>query len=165
VVAQVTNGYGLDSHLVIAGQPDRAFGGGRSRQPRQVGAVARAGDSLWVELFAVKNNYAAQSGPLVRLDAQLRPTTPPSIQHSTVLARTENVWSTGDAVWVATAARDHALVCFRSGATPGPVITVQASGPVAALAATRDTVYVTTTAQHSYDGSIITSHPVPTACR
>ncbi len=162
VVAQVTDGYGFHSHLVIAGQPGRTFGGA---QQRQAGSVAITGSSLWVELFAVKDNYAAQSGPLVRLDTRLRPTTPAAIQRSSVFARTENVWSSGDTVWVATAARGHALVCFASGTQPGPIITVRARGSVAALAATADTVYVTTTPQSSYNNFTVMSYPVPDACR
>lgn len=155
VVAQVTNGYGFDSHLVIAGQPGRRFGGAPQHQ---VGAVASTGDSLWVQLLEVKDNNAAQSGPLVRLDTQLRATTPAAIQRSTVLARTENVWSSGDTVWVATAAPGHALVCFASGTQPGPIITVRPRGSVAALATTADTVYVA-------DDFSVVSYPVPGACR
>jgi hypothetical protein len=162
VVAQVTDGDGFHSHLVIAGQPGRTFGGA---QQRQAGSVASTGSSLWVEMFAVKDNNAAQSGPLVRLNPQLRATTPAAIQHSSMFARTENVWSSGDTVWVATAATGHALVCFASGTQPGPVITVRARGSVAALAAAAKTVYVTTTPPHSYDNSVITSYPVPAACR
>ncbi len=162
VVAQVTDGYGLDSHLVIAGQPGRRFGGAPQRQ---AGAVASTGSSLWVELFAVKDNNAAQSGPLVRLDTQLRPTTPASVRSSPVLSRTENVWSDGNTVWVATAARGHSLVCFAAGSRIGPVTTLPVSGQVAALAATPDTVYVTTTPRHTYDNFNVTSYPVPGACR
>jgi hypothetical protein len=162
VVAQVTNGYGFDSHLVIAGQPGRTFGGA---QPRQVGAVASTGDSLWVELFAVKDNNAAQSGPLVRLDGQLRPTTPAFVKNSSVLTRSEGVWSAGSTIWVASAARGHSLVCFRSGSSNGPITTLPINGQVAALAATPDTVYVTTTPPQTYDNFTVVSYPVPAACR
>ncbi len=162
VVAQVTNGYGFHSHLVIAGQPGRTFGGA---QRHQAGAVASTGDSLWVQLFAVKDGNAAQSGPLVRLDTQLRATTPAAIERSSVLARTENVWSSGDTVWVATAAPGHALVCFADGSPIGPVMTLPVSGQVVALAATPGTVYVTSTPRSSYGNFAITSYPVPAACR
>ncbi len=164
IVVQVTNGYGYDSHLVIAGLPGRTFGGSRRRH--QVGAVTSTGNSLWAELFAIKDNYAAQSGPLVRLDSRLRATTPTSIQASAVLAKTANVWSSGDTVWAATSARGHALVCFSAaGSHAGPVITVQATGSVAALAATASTAYVTTV-QGGGDGpSVVTSYPVPRPCR
>lgn len=162
LVAQVTNGYGFDSHLVIAGQPSRTFGG---RTLYQAGSVTSTGSSLWVEMFAVRNSYADSSGPLVRLDGQLRPTTPASVRSSAVLSRTESVWSDVNTVWVASAARGHSLVCFAAGNPIGPVTTLPVSGQVAALAASPDTVYVTTTPQHSYDNFGITSYPVPAVCR
>ena len=162
LVAQVTNGYGFDSHLVIAGQPSRTFGGSTLHQ---AGSVTSTGSSLWVEMFAVRNSYADSSGPLVRLDGQLRPTTPASVRSSPVLSRTENVWSDGNTVWVATAASGHSLVCFAAGSQIGPISTLPVNGEVAALAATADTVYVTTTPRHSYDNFGITSYPVPAVCR
>jgi hypothetical protein len=162
VVAQVTNGYGLDSHLVIAGQPGRRFGG---TPQRQVGAVASTGSSLWVQLFAVKDNNAASSGPLVRLDGQLRETTPKFVKGSSVLTRSESVWSEGSTIWVASAARGHSLVCFAARSPNGPVTTLPLSGQVAALAATPGTVYVTSTPPHTYDSFTVTSYPVPVACR
>jgi hypothetical protein len=162
VVAQVTNGYGLDSHLVIAGMPGSRFGGAPQRQ---VGAVTSTGGSLWVQLFAVKDNNAASSGPLVRLNGQLRETTPAFVRDSSALARSEDVWSEGSTIWVASAARGHSLVCFADGSPNGPVTTLPVRGQVAALAATPDTVYVTTMPPHAYDNFTVTSYPVPGACR
>jgi hypothetical protein len=162
VAVQVTNGYGYDSHLVIAGDPGRTFGGDLQHQ---VGAVTSAGGSLWVQMFAIRNSYAASAGPLARADGQLRATTPVSIQRNPVLARTENVWSAGSTVWVATAARGHALVCFAGRGQAGPVITVQARGSVATVAATTSTVYVVTVQGDSFGPSLVTSYPVPAACR
>lgn len=162
LVAQVTNGYGFDSHLVIAGQPSRTFGG---RTLYQAGSVTSTGSSLWVEMFAVRNSYADSSGPLVRLNGQLRPTTPESVRSSAVLTRAENVWSDGNTVWVATAAPGHSLVCFAAGSQLGPITTLPVSGQVAALAASPDTVYVTTTPQPTYDNSNVLSYPVPDTCR
>jgi hypothetical protein len=162
VVAQVTDGYGLHSHLVIAGQPGRTFGGA----PRhQVGAVASTGSSLWVQLFAVKDNIAAASGPLVRLDGQLRATTPAFVQGSSVLTRSEGVWSAGSTIWVASAARGHYLVCFAAGSHIASVTTLPVRGQVAALAATPSTVYVTTTPGNSYGPFTVMGYPVPSACR
>jgi hypothetical protein len=161
LVAQVTNGYGFDSHLVIAGQPSHTFGGSTLYQ---AGSVTSTGSSLWVEMFAVRNSYADSSGPLVRLNGQLRPTTPESVRSSAVLTRTENVWSAGNTVWAATAAPGHSLVCFAAGSQIGPVTTLPVSGQVAALAATPDTVYVTTTPRHTDDNFSVTSYPVPGAC-
>lgn len=159
VVVQVTNGYGLDSHLVIAGRLSRTFGGA---QRHQVGAVTSTGSSLWVQLFAVKDNNAAASGPLVRLDGQLRETTPTFVQDSSVLSRSESVWSSDDTVWVSTAARGHSLVCFNAGRQAGPVTTVPVSGHVAVLAMSGATVYVGT---ESHGTTTITDYPVPAACR
>jgi len=160
-VAQVTNGYGLDSHLVIAGEPGRTFGGALQQQ---VGAVAIAAGSLWVQLFAVKDNNAAASGPLVRLDGQLRATTPAFIRDNSVLTRSESVWSEGSTIWVASAARSHSLVCFAAGSQIGSLTTLPVSGHVAALAATPDTVYVTALG-NSHGNVNVMSYPVPGACR
>lgn len=162
VAVQVTNGYGYGSHLVIAGEPGVTFGGDPEQQ---VGAVAIAGDSLWAQTFAIKNSRVALWGPLVRLDGQLRATTPVSIQRNPVLARTENVWSAGGAVWVSTGAPGHALVCFATRSAAGPVITVRASGRVAAVAATSGTAYVTTLTGVARGRSVVTSYPIPAACR
>lgn len=162
VAVQVTNGYGYGSHLVIAGEPGVTFGGDPEQQ---VGAVAIAGDSLWAQTFAIKNSRMALWGPLVRLDGQLRATTPVSIQRNPVLARTENVWSAGGAVWVSTGAPGHALVCFATRSGAGPVITVRASGRVAAVAATSGTAYVTTLTGVARGRSVVTSYPIPAACR
>ncbi len=162
VVVQVTNGYGYDSHLVIAGQPGRTFGGDLEHQ---VEWVASTGGALWAQIIAIKNSYAASSGPLVRLDGQLRATTPMFVQRNAALAKTEDVWSSGDTVWAATGVRGHSLVCFSSTSQTGPVITVQERGSVAALAGAAGTVYVTTVLGDSYGPSVVTSYPVPPACR
>jgi hypothetical protein len=159
VAAQVTNGYGYDSHLVIAGQPALRFGGSLGQE---VGAVASTGGSLWVQTFAIHDSYAAQSGPLVRLDGRLQVTTPQSVAASPVLARTQDVWTAGDTVWVSTAARGHSLVCFVVGPQLGPVTTMHVNGQVAALAAAGGTVYVGTA---SHSTTTITGYPVPSACR
>ncbi len=101
------------------------------------------GGSLWVSTFAIHNSNADASGPLVRLDGQLRVTTPEFVRASPVLAKTEEIWADGETVLAATAAAGHALVCFAAGSATGPVATLPVSGQVVALAATQDTVYVT----------------------
>lgn len=159
VVAQVTNGYGYDSHLVVAGHPTLKFGGSLRQE---VGAVASIGSSLWVQTFAIHDSNAAQSGRLVRLDGRLRVTTPQSFGTSPVLARTEDVWTADDTVWVSAAARGHALLCFMADRQLGPVTTMPVAGRVAALAASGATVYVAT---ESYATTTITGYPVPAACR
>ncbi len=162
VAVQVTNGYGYDSHLVIAGQPGRTFGGDLQHQ---VEWVASTGSALWAQMIAIKNSYAASSGPLVRLDGQLRATTPMFVQRNAALAKTEDVWSGGSTVWAATGVRGHSLVCFSSSAQAGRVITVQASGSVSTVAATSSTVYVAAVQGDSYGPSVVTSYAVPPACR
>jgi hypothetical protein len=162
VAVQVTNGYGYGSHLVIAGEPGVTFGGDPQQQ---VVAVAKAGDSLWALTFAIKNSRVALRGPLVRLDGQLRATTPISIQRNPVLARSENVWSAGSAIWVSTGVPGQALVCFATRSAAGPVITVRARGPIASVVATPGTAYVTTLTGLAHGRSVVTSYPIPAACR
>jgi hypothetical protein len=162
VAVEVTNGYGYDSHLVIAGRPSLRFGGKLSQQ---VGSVASAGQMLWAQTFAIRNGYAEPSGQLVRLDSRLRDTTPGAILRNPVLAKTESVWATGNTVWVATAARRHSLVCFTAGNPMGPVTTVLASGDVVAVASASDTVYVSTQSADAYGPSAVTAYRVPAACQ
>jgi len=159
LAVQVTNGYGYDSHLVIAGRPALRFGGSLRQE---VGAVASTGSSLWVQTFAIHDSNAAQSGPLVRLDGRLQVNTPQSFATSPLLAGTEDVWTAGGTVWASTAARGHSLVCFVAGRQPGPVTTMHVNAQVAALAASGATVYVGT---ESYGTTTITGYPVPAACR
>ena len=160
VVAQVTNGYGFDSHLVIAGHPRTTFGG---RAAEQAGYIATSGGSVWVQTFAVHGQYATSFGQLVRVDSNLHPTTPEAILDSPVLARTEEVWAAGDTVFAATAAPGHALVCFAAGSRIGPVTSLPVRGPVTALAASGGTAYVTTTPRDALSGTV-TSYPVPATC-
>lgn len=165
VVVQVTNGYGLHSHLVIAGHPHVTFGG---RDSEQAGYVASDGDSLWLQTFAVHGpleaQYATGFGQLMRLNSRLQPTTPNAVLDSPVLARTVQVWASAGTVWAATAARGHPLVCFADDSQPGPVTTLPLRGPVTALAAAGNAVYVTTTPADAASGTV-TSYPVPAACR
>jgi hypothetical protein len=162
VVVQVTDGYGYHIHLVIAGQPTRTFGGDLRHE---VGAVTGTASALWVQTYVIKNSYAAPFGPLVRLDGELRDTTPTFVQRSPVLAKTEDVWSAGNTIWVATGAAGHSLVCFSASSSTARVITVQANGAVATLAATADTAYVITAYGETAGPSTITSYRVPAACR
>jgi hypothetical protein len=161
VVVQVTNGYGFDSHLVIAGQPGTTFGG---RAAEQAGYIASAGNSLWVATYAVHGQYATGYGQLVRLNSRLQPTTPEAILDNPILARTVQVWAFGSTVWAATAAQGHALVCFAAGSRTGPVTTLAVPGPVSALAESGSTVYISATAPDANSGTVV-SYPVPAACR
>jgi hypothetical protein len=163
VVVQATNGHGFSSHVVVAGRPSLRFGGSLRQQ---IGGVTSTGSALWAATYALGNGSASSSGPLVRLDGQLRATTPESVRTSPVLAKAENVWSYGDTVWVATAARKHSLVCFVSaGSRMGPVVTLQVSGQVVALAASKATVYVSTDRSQTNGPWAVSSYPVPAGCR
>jgi hypothetical protein len=161
-VVEVTNGYGYDSHLVVAGQPGVRFGGSLQHQ---VGYVVGAGGSLWVATFAIHNSNADASGPLVRLDGQLRTTTPEFVRASPVLAKTEEIWADGETVMAATATAGHALVCFASGSATGPVATLPVSGQVVALAVAQDTVYVTTQRSQTNGARAVSRYPLPASCR
>jgi hypothetical protein len=162
VAVLATNGYGYDSHVVIAGQPSIRFGGSLRQQ---AGYVISTGSSLWVSTFVIHNSSADASGPLVRLNGQLRPTTPEFVRASPVLARTKEIWADGDTVWAATAAPGHTLVCFAAGSAMGPVVTLPVSGQVVALAATRDTVYVSTQRSQTNGARAVARYPVPASCR
>jgi len=162
VVVQVTDGGGLNSHLVIAGQPGVTFGGSAQTQ---IFSAARVGSSLWVSTFTVRNGAAELQGPLARVNAHLQPTTPASVAASSVLARSDGVWSYGSTVWAASRANGHSLVCFAAGSQIGPVTTVPVRGEVTAVAATADRVYVTAEHVLGSPPDTITSYPVPAACR
>jgi hypothetical protein len=162
VAVQVTNGYGYDSHITIAGHPGVRFGGSLRQQ---AGYVISMGGSLWISTFAIHNSYADASGPLVRLDSQLRATTPEFVRASPVLAKTEEIWADGDTVLAATAAAGHALVCFSARSATGPVATLPVSGQVVALAAAQDTVYVSTARSETNGAWAVASYPVPASCR
>jgi hypothetical protein len=162
VVVQVTNGYGLHGHLVIAGQPSLTYGGGSKSS---VWGVTSASGSLWAIVGSDANNFG---GGLVRLDSRLRPTTPAAIRRSKTLSQVAAVWSYGDTIWAALGPESweggHSLACFRAGARIGPVTTLPVTGQVAALAATGDTVYVSAAPAGGND-TTVTSYPVPAACR
>lgn len=161
VVAQVTDGYGYDIHLVMAGRPRTRFGGSLKAE---IGAVTSTGSSLWAQTLVITNGYAASWGPLIRLDNQLHLTTPSSVRDSAVLARTEVVWSYGNTIWVITGAPGHSLVCFTAGRSIGPLTTLRVAGVPNVLAATRDTVYVSIQPGPWKRGPVI-AYSVPAACR
>ena len=160
VVAQVTNGYGFHSHLVIAGRPRVSYGGGADDQ---VGFVTAEAGGFWVTLHS---NASPSVGPLARLDPGLHVVTPSAVRASPVLRRAEQVWSAGSTVWVASAVARHSLVCFtyRGGAL-GPVQTVRVAGEPVALAAAGQVVYVSVAGGESGVTSGVRAYAVPAACR
>ncbi len=134
VTVQVSAGAGDDSRLVVAGQPGLTYGG--SARTHISGATS-TGSAVWVSTFAQINGESSLQGPLVRLNAALTPTTPPAVLTSPVLSRSEDVWSDGRTLWVATGVLTHSLVCLAASSRPGPVVTLPVSGQVVALAAAR----------------------------
>jgi hypothetical protein len=162
VVVQVTNGYGIHGHLVVAGQPSLTYGGGAHST---IWGVTRVGSSLWAISGTNANNFG---GAVIRLDSRLRPTTPAAIRRNPVLAQVAAVWSQGDTVWVELGPQSweggHSVACFRAGPRLGPVATLPVSGQVAALAATDDTVYVSAASPGAYPSGI-TGYRIPAACR
>jgi hypothetical protein len=159
----VTDPDGADGHLVLAGSPGLRFGGSLQTQ---ISAMTSTGNALWVTTYALHHGETSLQGPLVRLDAELRPTTPGPVRASPVLTRSEDVWSAGHTIWVATGVRGHALVCFTAGSRIGRLTTLPVSGEVRSLAATSTTVYVNAEQPPgSYAPSRIVSHPVPASCR
>jgi hypothetical protein len=147
-------------HLVIAGRPAIQFGGGTRFA---IQSVASTGDALW----AITSRYGRGAplgwGPLIRLDGELRVTTPQSIRSSAILDEATQVWSTGSSVWVATAVTSHWLVCFTASGQPGPIIPVSVGGQIAALAVSGDAVYVSMMRPHASD--VVRSYRIPAACR
>ncbi len=162
VVVQVTNGYGLHGHLVIAGQPRLTYGGGAQTT---IWGVTKVGSSLWAISGSNANNFG---GALIRLDARLRPTTPAAIRRNPVLSQVAAVWSHGDTVWIELGPESweggHSVACFRAGPRTGPVTRLPVTGQVAALAAVGDTVYVSAAPPGGY-ATRITGYQVPAACR
>ncbi|MGB6457692.1 MAG: hypothetical protein WBH47_24730, partial [Streptosporangiaceae bacterium] len=165
VVAEVTNGYGLHGHLVIAGQPSMTYGGGAQTS---VWGVTAVGSSLWAIVGSDANNFG---GGLVRLDSRLRATTPATVRRSQVLSQVAAVWSHGDTVWVALGPESweggHSLACFRAGPRIGRVVSLPVTGQVVALAAANGSVYVSASpaGQAAGQGIGISSYRVPAACR
>jgi hypothetical protein len=162
VVVQVTNGYGLHGHLVVAGQPSLTYGGDAQTA---IWGVTKVGSSLWAISGSNANNFG---GAVIRLDSALQPTTPVAIRDNPVLAQVAAVWSQGDTVWMALGPESweggHSVACFRAGARIGPVQRLPVTGQVAALAATGDTVYVSAAPPGGY-ATGITAYRVPEACR
>jgi hypothetical protein len=157
VVVAVTNGYGYDSHLVVAGRPGVTFGDAT----QQVAWAVGVGSTVWAATFP----SGAQTGSLVQLNDRLQPITPRSIRSDAIFDRTEQVWVSGDTVWVATAAAGHRLVCFVDSGRLGPVATVPVGGEPAAVVASSETLYVTDASSTADATSNVVAYEVPAACR
>jgi len=159
VAAFLSNDTG-DGHLVIIGQRGLSIRGVRGL-PLQ--SEAGHAGSLWVTTASPTKDPSA--GPLVRLDAHLRPTTPQAILANPALQQSEHVWSDGNTIWVATSSPAHRLVCFTDGAELGRFGTIRVPGDVSAFAAAGHTVYV----PHSMMPTVVgmwevLSYPIPRQC-
>ena len=159
VAARVINGAGLHSHLVIAGKPQVTYGGGNSSV---VGYVIAEDRGIWA---TTSSSTGQNNGPLVRLGPSLRVSTPHAVRASPILRQSEQVWSHGSTVWVASAAAGHPLVCFSYRDRMGALSTVRVHGQPAALAAAGDTVYVSFMTGVTDATSDIRAYAVPAACR
>jgi Sigma-70 region 2 len=146
-----------------------AINASRRRRVHGGGPFTSTGSAVWVVTGgATTEGY---SGPLVRLNGDLRPTTPAAVQRSPLLSNAANVWSHGDTIWVSlgpsTWTAGRSLVCFTAGSRIGRIAALPIRGSVLALAATRYTVYVSTVPAGRY-GALstgVTGYRVPAACR
>ena len=160
VIVGVTDRGGLDPRLVIAGEPSISYEGG---------PFTSTGSAVWVVTGgATTEGY---SGPLVRLNGDLQPTTPAAVRRSPLLSKAADVWSHGDTIWVSlgpsTWTAGSSLVCFTAGSRIGRITALPVHGSVLALAATRYTVYVSTVPAGRYGtlSTEVTGYRVPAACR
>jgi hypothetical protein len=155
VVVELANSSNLnDYYFVIAGDPRQRFGNAMVPHPAAVAA-----GSLW------SITGASLSGSLVRLNDELRPTTPGFVNSSRVLKNVDGVLSHGDTIWVIRHVNSASLACFPAQSPDGPVVTLPVKGYVFLAAAEGRTVYVTTMTRGGNPGRTVTSYPVPAACR
>jgi hypothetical protein len=159
IYAQVTDGYGMHSHLVLAGRPQLTYGGGPRRQ---VGFLAAQGNGLWATTFPAGRPNV---GPLIRLSPALSPITPAAAANNPILGRSEQVWSRADTIWVASASPGHQLACFTYRGRMGPVATIDLHGQPAALTTAGNTVYVSVAGAVALTTSGVRAYPVPADCR
>jgi hypothetical protein len=159
MAAQVTDGYGMHSHLVIAGDPRLSYGGAASQQ---VGFITAQDNGLWA---TTSSDSAPNVGPLIRLSPALRLITPAGVRTNPIFRRSEQVWSHGDAVWVGSASPGHHLVCFTYRGRMGPVATIGLHGQPSALAIAGNTVYVSLASAVVGITSDVFGYTVPASCR
>jgi|GEM_PF-1378686 hypothetical protein len=159
IAAQVTNGYGYHSQVLIAGQPRLRYGGGPSQQ---IGSIAAQDNGLWA---VAASNGNPNVGELIRLSPDLRLITPAAVSTNAILRQSEQVWSSGGTVWVATASAKHPLVCFGYNGQMGAIATITYYGSPVALAVEGNTVYVTLAGNEAYETSGVLAYPIPAPCQ
>jgi hypothetical protein len=141
---------GYDYHIVVAGHPSVRYGNQHFAEPAAV-----AGDSLWF----------VNGLKLVRLNSDLKPTTPGFVTADKATREVTDVWSAGGTIWVATVAAKHGLFCFPAQSQDGPVVSLHVPGYPWALTAAGQTVYVLTSKRAGQGPKKLTSYQVPPACR
>lgn len=154
VVELTSNSNPNQYYFVVAGHP-----GTRGDSWSVPVSAAAADGSLWSMTGPLLH------GSLVRLNAELKPTTPSFAKTNPALKNITGVWSYGDTVWVSRNSGTNSLACF-SASSAGPVVTLPVTGHVVFMAAAARTVYVITAkTATSLPGRTVTSYPVPAACR
>ena len=152
-VAVEVSGKALTGGLVIAGHPAVRFGGGKQTQ---IYRMTSGSDSLWAVTIPRYDVAFPAYGQLIRLNAQLKPTTPASVADNPAFASIGGIAYEGGALWVWT--RGTGIYCIAADrVTPLPYFgfpDVVVSG----------TAYFVTE-QRAKQGWLITSKPVPAACR
>jgi hypothetical protein len=153
-VAVEVSGKAQTGGLVIAGHAAVRFGGGKQTQ---IYRMTSSGDSLWAVTLPRFDVAFPASGQLIRLNARLQPTTPPAVLANPAFAKTGGVSYEGGAVWAWTQG-GAGLYCIAGGhVTPLPHFAF----PSVVVAGT---AYLVTTLGRDR-GWLITSKPVPDACR
>ncbi len=152
-VAVEVSGKTFIGGLVIAGRPAVRFGGDKQTQ---IYRMTSGGDSLWAVTIPRYDVAFPTYGQLIRLNAQLKPTTPTSVADNPAFAKIGGITYEGGALWVWTGGTG--LYCVAADrVTPLPYFgfpDVVISG----------TAYFAIK-QGDKQGWLITSKPVPTACR
>ena len=127
----------------------------------RLGVIAGSSEGLWTTLFSGNG----KSRGLIRLDKELRLSTPSSIHGNPVFKRAQEVVTMGSVEWVMLSRPKAPLACFTDRAGQiGPVATLRLrpeparNAGVASIATVGNTLYVL--------GKVgVASYPIPAACR
>jgi hypothetical protein len=141
--------------VVIAGHPSVSFGGKRS----DVVSLTSTGSSLWVVTEPIPDVAFPPYGQLVRLNSQLKPTTPAFIRISPVFASTYSAWYAGSVLWIFPMGK-HRLYCIPARNPAGQPVAVTLPGHLVAVS--HHTAFITIQRGSSLT---IAALPVPAACR
>jgi hypothetical protein len=153
-VAVEVSGKAFIGGLVIAGHPAIRFGGGKQTQ---IYRMTSGGDSLWAVTIPRYDVAFPTYGQLIRLNAQLKPTTPASVTtDNPAFATIGGIAYEGGALWVWTGSTGlYCVAADRVTQLPyfgWPDVVISGTAYFA-------------TVQGDNQGWLITSKPVPAACR